>query len=571
MMSGLVGVNRRYTILIAMVVGYYVLGGVPGHSATFHVAQNEPGASDKNNGLSPIHTSGSHGPWETLHKAASTATASDTVLIYNGDYRQEEHGYGTGIISINNSGNSQSAKITFAAALKQKPVLNTLRIHGQKWIEISGLIFLSPGLTLPDHWVDMPNIFTHDSTVVIDADEEWSKREPKIRQKFGTYMSIMDYFDSVYTTAIDIKNSEHIIVKDNTISLYTFGIQPRDRSKHITIENNDISRCRNGIYTWRPQPALSNAHIVNNFLHQNFQNGIDVRENAQDIVIENNRIEYSGMSHITVINGVQNSIIRGNRVQFGGYYSETMHYPGSSAINVHSSREGIVVEGNVAAYQIDLTGNDGNGYIADLMLNGAGVVFKNNIAFRNMGAGINTTVSPNSMMVNNSLIENGYNAKNSRNGAGIKLSREQDQNQTILNNIFYNNTTAGIKSYKIILAQKRIDYNLYYAPNGAPFIWDGYQVNDRAYKTIGQIRQGTPWEKNGKMGDPQFVDLSSQNFNVKSTSPAIDAGQTLSEVTNDFNRKSRPQKTSYDIGAVEYEDEHKQPLPSAPRQLRIVQ
>jgi hypothetical protein len=52
--------------------------------------------------------------------------------------------------------------------------------------------------------------------------------------------------------------------------------------------------------------------------------------------------------------------------------------------------------------------------------------------------------------------------------------------------------------------------------------------------------------------NPQFVNLSTLNFHLSASSPMIDAGQTLSQVTHDYDGVSRPQGGAYDIGAFEY-------------------
>jgi hypothetical protein len=52
--------------------------------------------------------------------------------------------------------------------------------------------------------------------------------------------------------------------------------------------------------------------------------------------------------------------------------------------------------------------------------------------------------------------------------------------------------------------------------------------------------------------NPQFVNLSGLNFHLSSSSPMIDAGQRISQVTHDYDGVSRPQGTAYDIGAFEY-------------------
>jgi hypothetical protein len=52
--------------------------------------------------------------------------------------------------------------------------------------------------------------------------------------------------------------------------------------------------------------------------------------------------------------------------------------------------------------------------------------------------------------------------------------------------------------------------------------------------------------------NPQFVNLSGLNFHLSPSSPMIDAGQALPQVTHDYDGVSRPQGGGYDIGAFEY-------------------
>ena len=60
--------------------------------------------------------------------------------------------------------------------------------------------------------------------------------------------------------------------------------------------------------------------------------------------------------------------------------------------------------------------------------------------------------------------------------------------------------------------------------------------------------------------DPLFVDATSGNFQLKSGSPAIDAGMTVSSVTTDIALVARPQGGSYDIGAYEIDGAPVSPL-----------
>ena len=52
--------------------------------------------------------------------------------------------------------------------------------------------------------------------------------------------------------------------------------------------------------------------------------------------------------------------------------------------------------------------------------------------------------------------------------------------------------------------------------------------------------------------DPKFVSEANYEFRLQSTSPAINAGISILEVTTDIDGTPRPQGTAYDIGAYEY-------------------
>jgi len=288
-------IGLRQLLIAGMV---WVTGTLAGtvNAATYHVATNADGASDDNDGLSISTGAAAIGPWKTLSKAASVVTAGDTVIIYDGDYRGEETGWGPGTIYIENSGTSANQQIEFKVADGNEVLVDTILVHDKRWISLHGLTFINPDFNLPTTWRDMPEIVV-DEDVAIDFDVDFETREPVVRQRFSTYMGIKDELQAVYSNAIDIKSSENITVKYNTIQRYAFGIQVRDSSSNITIEHNDVSYCFEGIFTWQPVPSISDSIIRNNRLRQIFNNGIMVREFANNVLIENNNIHYSGTSH----------------------------------------------------------------------------------------------------------------------------------------------------------------------------------------------------------------------------------------------------------------------------------
>lgn len=198
------------------------------------------------------------------------------------------------------------------------------------------------------------------------------------------------------------------------------------------------------------------------------------------------------------------------------------------------------------------TNVDGNGFIVDLMLDGHGVLLRNNIAFRNEGAGLNTTISPNCQIINNAFVENGFGSTSPRRGAGIKLSRDQDIGQTIVNNMFVNNADSGILTYKLMDKQKTVDHNLYFSTANLQkhLIWDGYNAGEREYDSLAAVREQLRLEAGGKVGDPKFLNVEDLNFLLLPESAAIDAGMQMESVVDDLSGRDR--NGPIDIGPLEY-------------------
>lgn len=85
---------------------------------------------------------------------------------------------------------------------------------------------------------------------------------------------------------------------------------------------------------------------------------------------------------------------------------------------------------------------------------------------------------------------------------------------------------------------------------------------------INSIYNSSGTVSNNLTTDPKFVNSSSNDFHLQSTSPAIDKGTTLTAVPSDFSGIPRPQGAGYDIGAYEYQST---PLTlAAPANLRLV-
>ena len=136
---------------------------------------------------------------------------------------------------------------------------------------------------------------------------------------------------------------------------------------------------------------------------------------------------------------------------------------------------------------------------------------------------------------------------------GIMVGYNSSTNSKVYNNTAYNNKTDGIQirsSSSSAIVKNNIAYN-----NGTNI------NNDAGSKTIQSKNLTT---------NPSFRNASEGDFTLRSGSAAINAGTTLSQVSDDFKGTPRPQGGSFDIGAYEYGTSQAASSLSAPTNLQVV-
>jgi parallel beta-helix repeat protein len=129
-------------------------------------------------------------------------------------------------------------------------------------------------------------------------------------------------------------------------------------------------------------------------------------------------------------------------------------------------------------------------------------------------------------------------------------------NGTIIrNNIVYGNEVNGIEAMTTCANCKVYNNTTYNNPGWNILTFDlgsGIEVrNNIAYPKGIHLGTGTI-SSNNLLANPNFVNAAGNDFRLLSSSPAIDAGMTLSVVPIDFARRSRPQGSTHDIGAYEF-------------------
>jgi hypothetical protein len=75
-----------------------------------------------------------------------------------------------------------------------------------------------------------------------------------------------------------------------------------------------------------------------------------------------------------------------------------------------------------------------------------------------------------------------------------------------------------------------------------------YRSDGKSIYTTGSYNHsGDLWNVN-----PDFSNAATGDYHLQAISPAIDAGLTLSDVSNDYDGSPRPQGKTFDIGAMEW-------------------
>jgi hypothetical protein len=298
--------------------------------------------------------------------------------------------------------------------------------------------------------------------------------------------------------------------------------------------------------------------------------GIDLRF-TESIVVKNNVIEDSARTGIFFAHSdgtwVENNESRHNG-EHGLYCSDSSHFPTirmnylhhNHAAGVHMNGgfgfgegDGIirspVVERNRIAY---------NGHGGGAAINCDGVkdgIIRNNVAYQNSATGIalyrvdGAIASSDNKIYNNVFVM----ANPSRWVVAILGSEDGGggTNNSIKNNILYTDdpTKGSIATYSTSKDVLDSDYNI---------VVDRFDTNvsleGAAHATLAHWRSGRmPQDRHSLLApadlDTLFVDRALDDYHVRSTSVARDAGVTIAEVVNDFD--GQPRSAPYDIGADE--------------------
>jgi len=305
-------------------------------------------------------------------------------------------------------------------------------------------------------------------------------------------------------------------------------------------EVNGVNKTYGGIDS-RSTFDKQNSHITirNCHVHDTTPTGIS-SGHTHYALLENN-VSHSNGEHGTYTNNSSDYGVE----RFNVVYSNTscgMHHNGDKSMKGDGIMSYWLVEKNVAYLN-----PSGSAFNFDGMSDSK--IF-NNLAYNNQGSGVSlygidsSEGSSRDLVYNNTIVmpSNGRWAMNI-----TKNKKLTPVGNKLKNNILYNASTSkgSVLIYASGVSGFESDYNVVvdrFSINGGKNI-----ISLATWRTYG-------YDAHSLISTPAdlFVDPGNSNYHLKSTSPAINAGTTLADVTDDMDGVSRPQLGAYDIGCYEY-------------------
>jgi len=259
---------------------------------------------------------------------------------------------------------------------------------------------------------------------------------------------------------------------------------------------------------------------------------------CDDLLIESNHTSNSGDEHgIYVSNSGDRPTIRGNRIWDNR--ANGIHMNGDASQGGDGIISGAVVENNTIY---------GNGLGGGSGINMDGVqssIIRNNLLFDNHASGISLyridggAASTGNHVYNNTVIV----ADDGRWALNIKNSSTDNR---VRNNVFYNyhSFRGSVSVTADSLAGFSSDHNV---------VMDRFTVDDGdTVLSLAEWRAQTGHDQDSLRSSPAalFIDPGG-DFHLREGSPALDNGETLTQVLTDLEGTPRPLGPAFDIGAYE--------------------
>ena len=291
--------------------------------------------------------------------------------------------------------------------------------------------------------------------------------------------------------------------------------------------------------------------------------------NADNLVIEDSEIAFSGARDGSNAEGIDSIASVGVTIR-----RNYVHDTATTGIYIKGGARNGVVERN----RIERTGHAGIllGQDTDFEFMRDGTQYeainciaRNNIVINAGAAGIGTYSGDNVRFENNTL----WDVAKTYNGGFYVSMNSRDvsaRNVTFKNNIVVTTSTRPVVSLINMSGALTSDSNIFYRPSGSGYVFyrEIWPSTANTWNSLSAWQSGMSADANSSTANPN---LDAANlYKPLSGSPAIDRGETLSEVPNDYAGTSRPQGARHDIGAHEAAGGSTPPPPPPPNQPPVV-
>ncbi|MBP2355549.1 parallel beta-helix repeat protein [Kribbella aluminosa] len=458
---------------------------------TYSVEQTNPACSDTGPGSATA-------PFCTIGAATKKALAGDTVLVGAGQYREQ--------VQLTASG-EPGAPITLRATSPSAVILGTNDVS-----DAAGW-----SATTTTAW---KHAFTPVPTQVFLDGQPLAKATSSTTTTSGTWF----YDTPTATLYVDTGGTNPATGHTIGAGARSFGILLRQVSdvnvSGFTVRQTNLS----GVYFDTVQrvslgtidtaqsgaqgvTADNSGNVMLSGIQASANQSIGVRLfNTTDSTLS------ASVTHDNNFHGV--SVQGGARDTVTGvttYRNKRLSARIAAGIDVSSSAQNTVVDGNLSY------SNDDSGI--ESYTGASGTLVRRNVVYDNGDHGIDDFAAPGSQVIGNTVVGNATAGINFEGGSSGALARD---NVTTDNAVGSTRTVAEIRVDSTSTTGTTLDRDLVFQTSGGPL----YEWSGTDYTTLATFQSGSAQEAAGQSANPRFVNLTTRDLHLTSTSPAIDAADT---------------------------------------------
>lgn len=489
---------KKFILIFVVIFG--IIAFSDAYAAEYYVATS---GNDGNSGLSISSA------FRNIQKCLDVVQPGDSCNVGGGTYHEalylRQSGNATGKITVKNY-NGETAVINSGnnRALR----VETRRVH---YYVIDGLRFVS-------------NYQTYDS--------------------WGTDYTL-DFKDLVWDGDNPDGGSSNNVIRncyvEGAIMIYGHG---------NIVENCEI----NGKWIWKDgimdRNGVSHDNIYRkNKIHGYIERGVWTMENTSDTTITENTIYDVGLAGVDC-DGAGRPVYRCSVTKNLIYNADGRGIEFENAFNGLAEKNIIHDTRQYGIHFINYGyGPDWNSNAEYRTTNTNGVI-RNNVVYNTDRVGIQFTASPGNKVYNNTVFGN----KGTENYYGgisfTEYGGYNSNNNEIRNNIFSQNNPQAVwiapGTSGLVFSNNAYFHD---SKSGTHLITN--HGNDRLY-SLSEYRGMSGQEFSSIFSNPNFTNISANDFTLQSNSSAINAGMTLNGFNDDFKGIQRSQGSAWDIGAYEF-------------------